>query len=153
MYKHVQIGWVILIALLCSIILVATILLSVSDLVRGEPFVLQINYAVIAILAACLFLFGTLTVTVDDEAVKIRFGIGLIRKTVPLAGIDSCKVVRNKWWYGWGIRFIRGGVLYNVSGLDAVEILLKNGRKCRIGTDEPGKLEEFINGKLNQPRS
>ncbi len=47
------------------------------------------------------------------------------------------------WYYGWGIR---GWLwpkmwIYNVSGFDAVEIKLKNGKMYRIGTDEPKKLE------------
>jgi len=31
-------------------------------------------------------------------------------------------------------------MVYNVSGFDAVEIVLKNGRKDRIGTDAPQEL-------------
>ena len=34
--------------------------------------------------------------------------------------------------------------IYNVSGFDAVEIQLKNGKIYRIGTDEPKKLEQAI---------
>jgi hypothetical protein len=45
--------------------------------------------------------------------------------------------VRNPWYYGWGIRFISNGMVYNVSGFDAVEIALADGRRVRLGTDEP----------------
>jgi len=59
--------------------------------------------------------------------------------------------VKNPWYYGWGIRFTPHGWLYNVSGLHAVEIELKNGKKYRIGTDVPENLEkairEFISGE------
>jgi hypothetical protein len=58
--------------------------------------------------------------------------------------------VKNQWWWGWGIRLIPGGWLYNVSGLDAVELKMKNGRVYRIGTDEPRKLAEFIQAKLGR---
>jgi hypothetical protein len=34
--------------------------------------------------------------------------------------------------------------IYNVSGFDAVEITMKNGKIYRIGTDEPLKLEQAI---------
>jgi len=34
--------------------------------------------------------------------------------------------------------------IYNVSGFDAVEIKLKNGKTYRIGTDESQKLEQAI---------
>jgi hypothetical protein len=39
--------------------------------------------------------------------------------------------------YGWGIHYYGKGWLYNVAGLDAVEIRLTSGRRLRIGTDEP----------------
>ncbi len=38
-------------------------------------------------------------------------------------------------WPGW---------LYNVSGTDAVELKMKNGKRYRIGTDVPGELAEAI---------
>jgi hypothetical protein len=34
--------------------------------------------------------------------------------------------------------------IYNVSGFDAVEIKMKDGKTYRIGTDEPEKLEQTI---------
>ncbi len=95
------------------------------------------------------FLFGSLTVKVDDESVDIRFGPGLIGKRLRLADVQSCRPVRNRWWWGWGIRRIgRGQWLFNVSGLDAVELSMKNGKRYRIGTDEPQKLCEVIQSKL-----
>jgi hypothetical protein len=53
-------------------------------------------------------------------------------------------VVRNRWYYGWGIRITPRGWLYNVSGLDAVELALKNGKCVRIGSDEPHALARAI---------
>ena len=34
--------------------------------------------------------------------------------------------------------------IYNVSGFDAVEIIMKNGKIYRIGTDVPEELEAAI---------
>ncbi|HOX60708.1 MAG TPA: hypothetical protein PLV72_01725 [Candidatus Magasanikbacteria bacterium] len=34
--------------------------------------------------------------------------------------------------------------IYNVSGFEAVEIILKDGKIYRIGTDVPGDLENAI---------
>jgi len=45
--------------------------------------------------------------------------------------------VRNKWWNGLGIRKGPGFWLYNVAGLDAVELRLRSGEVRRIGTDDP----------------
>jgi hypothetical protein len=98
----------------------------------------------LAVLALVLLLFGSLTVEVDREAIRLRFGVGLVRKRIPLAGFRSWREVRNPWSAGWGIRLFPGGVLWNVSGLDAVELVLADGRRFRVGTDEPAELVRAI---------
>ena len=74
------------------------------------------------------------------KSLRWWFGWGVWTKRIPLEDIASAVPVRNPWWYGFGIHRTPRGWLYNVSGLDAVEIRLRNGRKLRLGTDEPGKL-------------
>jgi hypothetical protein len=60
--------------------------------------------------------------------------------------------VKNAWWYGFGIRVIPGGGrLWNVSGLHAVELLLKDGRRLRIGTDQPAALSLAIEHAVGTP--
>lgn len=105
------------------------------------------------LLLACLGLFHSLTVEVDDDALALRFGIGVIRRRFPIAAIASVRVVRNPWYCGWGIRRIRGGWLFNVTGFDAVEIRLADGRRYRIGTDEPDRLREEILRRLSARQS
>ena len=48
--------------------------------------------------------------------------------------------MRNSPWYGWAIRWIRQGSLWNAWGLAAVELDLTKGRQFRIGTYEPDEL-------------
>jgi hypothetical protein len=103
------------------------------------------------VLGLCLCLFHSLTVTVDDQAVRVRFGDGPIRFAFPLTDIQSCEVVRNRWWYGWGIKWYGRGWLYSVSGLDAVELTMQDGRRRRIGTDEPAALAEAIRSATHAP--
>ncbi len=95
-----------------------------------------------------LSMFTSMTVYCDNDTLKIRFWTGLIYKKFLLKDITSCMVVRNRWYYGWGIRKIPGGWLFNVSGLDAVEILMKDGKMYRIGTDKPEELYEYLLSKL-----
>lgn len=73
-----------------------------------------------------------------------RLGIGLIRRRIALAEIQRATPVRNAWWNGWGVRLIPGGMMYNVYGLSAVELVLVNGSRFRIGTDEPDALTRAI---------
>ena len=145
-YKHTQTGWLTL--MVCGVLLPFFVIAAamIPD-APVRPFLLFVTTPVTAVV---MILFSSLTVAVDDAAIAIRFGPGLIRKKIKLEDVAGCVSVRNRWWWGWGIQLIPGGWLYNVSGLDAVELKLKNGRVCRIGTDEPQKLSEFIQAKLNK---
>ncbi|MBW2636587.1 MAG: hypothetical protein JRC86_03500 [Deltaproteobacteria bacterium] len=95
---------------------------------------------VLVILLIIAFLFPSLTVEVGDGRIGCWFGSGLIRKKFDLAEITEVKAVRNRWYYGWGIRYTPQGWLFNISGLDAVELTFRSGKRFRIGTDEPDKL-------------
>lgn len=107
--------------------------------------------AVGAALALTLILFHSLTVTVSPGEIKVSFGIGLIRTCFRTDTIRSVRAVQNRWYYGWGIRMIPGGWLYNVSGFDAVEIQISERRCYRIGTDEPAALLEAIQSATERP--
>ena len=91
-----------------------------------------------------LFLFRSLTIEIDSTELRCFFGDGLIKRRFPLVEIISAKPVRNRWYYGWGVRLIPSGWMFNVSGLDAVELVLSNGKRFRIGTDNPQDVVEAI---------
>jgi hypothetical protein len=95
--------------------------------------------------------FSTLTTSIDENSLRIKFGHGIFRKKFPLHEIASAKSVKNCWYYGWGIRvwFWPRMWIFNVSGFDAIEITMKNGKIYRIGTDEPEKLESAIKRAVN----
>ncbi len=93
------------------------------------PAVLSVLAAVAGIQVLVLLLFGSLTVEISGGHVRIRFGVGLIRKRWPLDGIEACRPVRTSWIDGWGIRLTRRGWLYE-----------DDGKAVSIGTDEPQAL-------------
>jgi hypothetical protein len=99
---------------------------------------------VFVLLLVAMVVYSSLTVVVTDEALEARFGPGLVRRRYQLVDIASSKAVRNHWYYGWGTRFTPHGWLYNVSGLDAVEVEFNTGKTVRIGTDEPEALDGAI---------
>ena len=101
-------------------------------------------WAVGLLLALVGYLFSSLTVIVDDQAVRWHFGPGFWRKSIALDEISGVRSVRNKWWYGWGIRITPHGWLYCVSGLEAVELQTADGKTLRIGTAEPERLRLAI---------
>jgi hypothetical protein len=131
-YRHTQIGRLMLLALVLPAGFIALFLATTQLWV---PLGL-----VLGVLLVCAVLFSTLTVEVDARQLRFRFGPGLIRKRINLADVRHFAAVRNPWWYGWGIHLTPRGVLYNVSGLGAVELHLDDGKRLRIGTDEPEAL-------------
>lgn len=137
-YRHTQIGWV-MIGVMTPIVVFMLLIAGPQGAALTVPLLLA------------LLLFGTLTITVDHDAVRFAFGVGLIRRRFPLASIATWRQVRNRWWYGWGIKFIPGGILFNVSGLDAVELLLADGRRVRLGTDEPAELDRALRSRRGTP--
>jgi hypothetical protein len=104
----------------------------------------QVLPIVFSTLLIALVLFYSLTVEIDETKLIVKFGFGIINKKFILKDIESCHTVKNHWYYGWGIRITPHGWLYNISGFDAVEIKMKNGKTYRIGTDEPKNLERAI---------
>lgn len=95
-------------------------------------------------LGVIAILFSTLTVEVDEQELRFYFGPGFWRKRILLHDIEHVEVVRNKVYYGWGIRYTFHGWLYNVSGLDAVELRVSGQGTLRIGTDEPDTLKRAL---------
>ena len=104
----------------------------------------KIQPIIFFILLIALALFYSLTVEIDETKLIVKFGFGVIKKKFILKDIESCHAVKNHWYYGWGIRITPHGWLYNISGLSAIEIKIKNGKTYRIGTDEPKNLERAI---------
>lgn len=146
-YKHTQIGYLMLSVTLT--VFVFFVWLQIAA--RAEPPSVDsgTNFAVTAIMALILFVlvsFATLTTSIDKNFIRIKFGFGIFRKKFSLADIISVKVVKNHWYYGWGIRiwFWPYMWIYNISGFDAVEIRMRNGKIYRIGTDAPHEFESAI---------
>ena len=140
-YRRRQFGTLVVTVLVGSIAFIAI----QSAQVGWHP----VTVAVTAILLACLALFHSLTVEVSGERLALRFGVGLVVRRIPLAEIRGAAPVRNPWYYGWGVRLTPHGWLYNVSGLDAVELALAGGRRVRIGTDRPRELAAAVSAALD----
>ena len=103
---------------------------------------------ILIIIGALLYLlFNGLTVSVSQKSIIIKFGYGLIKKRIKREDVNHVKIVRNKAIYGWGIRLTPHGWLWNIHGLDAIELSLKNGKSFRIGTNQPKLLLDALSNK------
>ena len=130
-YRHTQIGYVTLGALIAALGAMSWTLRP-GGYTAGEG-------ALLLLLGAAAIVFSVLTVEITPEALRVLFGPGLIRRSIPLEEIESAKVIHVPWYVGWGMRWT-GYWLYNVSGRMAVLLYLRRGRAFGVGTDEPEAL-------------
>jgi len=136
-YLNVQLG-VPIIALSIIVVLMLVWVLRTGEI---SQHIFLVGLVIITTLSG---IFSTLTTMVDATHIKWHFSLGILKKSQPLCEVIASKPVRNKAWWGIGIRLIPNGWLYCVSGLDAVALQLPDGREIRIGTDEPEALNQAI---------
>ena len=84
-YKHTQIGYLMLVVTLAVLVLFAWLQITA----RAEPpsYYSGTNFAVTAIMALILFIlasFATLTASIDENYLRIKFGYGIFRKCFQL---------------------------------------------------------------------
>ena len=144
-YRHTQTAWMLIVVIVAVVLAELTI---VTFSASQDTVSLALSGAVVAIAAVMLALFSTLTVVVDDRAVRLWFGLGSLRREVMLDEVTAARRVRNSWHAGWGVRAIPGGRLYNVGGRDAVELTLDDRRVVRVGTDQPDALLAAVKAAL-----
>jgi len=146
-YSHSQFGWPMAVGTALGLGLATLVVLSVSNDTRASaPWAMAALYATLGL---AFLLFYRLRVTVNAQAVRVVFGIGLISKEVPLAEVVRAEAVRTRVWWGYGIHWTPSGWLYNVAGRDAVRLEIRTGRAVMIGTDEPQALKAAIDARLS----
>ncbi len=133
-YEHTQPGTLMIVALGIGAVVCAAIAYSEAGASRWLAGAVALSLFILA------WLFSSLTVIVDDKEVRWYFGPGAWSYRAARSDIESAHAVRNSWLAGFGIRMAPGFRLYNVSGLDAVELKLRDGSVRRIGTDDAAGL-------------
>ncbi len=136
-YDHVQLGY--------TILAVLAVIAAIPLGMRSCRAIGPLYWSLLLLIA---ILFYALRVRVDDTAIHLRFGVGLVRRTIPLSDVTASKPIRYPP-LGYGIRWGPRGTLYNVSGTHAVQLSLRNGRILLIGTDDPQGLDAAIQRKLH----
>lgn len=138
--ERTQIGWP-------FVIIIPIIILIVVFTIPADE-----SQITLVVLSFILLLFYKMTITIDEQKVKFKFGIGIIQGKYHLSDIESVRALEYVPW-GWGIRirFAAKAYLFNVSGKNAVELKIRNKKwKIWLGTDSPEEIAEFINRKINR---
>ena len=114
---------------------------------------------------ACQTVFHCLSVAVVDDmpaykhtqagymtagTLRFYFAPGFWERRIPLNDVQRATSVRTSPIHGWGIHYTPRGWLYNVLGLDAVEIETSS-ETLRLGTDEPERLQQAIEQAQSGP--
>jgi len=134
-YEHTQAGIVII-----ASVGTAAVLAAVAAAVTREP-----GPAIVALLLlVVLSQTAAMTTRVADGMLEVRMGVGLIGRRIALRDVARVDVVRNSWIWGWGIRWTPRGWLWNVSGTRGIQLTYGNGRRFRIGSDEPERLAAAV---------
>lgn len=135
------------------------IVLVVTLLLIFNAYQAQINFdrmSVVIVLSSIVLLsvgllFYKLDIVIDSQRIFMKFGIGIIKKTIPLETISAIKQVKNSFTAGWGLRYHSKYTLYSASSLKAVELSFKDqSMKIRIGTNDPETIMTFLSNFIKE---
>ncbi len=143
-YQKSQTGWILLLIFLP--ILVFLFLLYINQW-GSNPLPLPMFVVMSVLFTFVLSLFYKLTVTLDQNTLKLAYGIGLIRIKLRIDELIETKIIKTPWYYGLGIRITPKGMLYNIQGSKAVALrYVSNGKSkfTMVGTPEPAKLKQVL---------
>ncbi len=143
-YNHTQFGILMFVVFFVTGIVIAFVSLSIFAEGRFAT----------AITMVCLYLIGlalfyAFTIEISDGKLKFWFGIGGIGRSYALEEIQSVQEVENPWYYFWGVKSIPGGWLFAIAPGSSVEVVFKNGKMIRLGTDQPNKLKQAIDDAMS----
>jgi hypothetical protein len=145
-YKEFTFGWLIF-TLFIPIHLLMTYL-YIND-IGDRPMGTNVYIIVTVTFILIYFLFYGLTTKITSDTITVSFGVGLIKKKILLKRIISVDTIKSPSRYGWGIRIIPNGTLYNISGNKGVELKFNDtNRIIRIGTKDSLKLKTEIEKRL-----
>ena len=88
--------------------------------------------------------FSTLSIKIVNGLIKVRYGIGLVRKKIHVDQIESLKEIEYMRGHGFGPRLTPEGWFFNVANSGAIKLNLRNGKTFFIGTNEPSSLAKAI---------
>jgi hypothetical protein len=129
---------------------VLTIQQLILEYVEPNPEAEQAFPLVVGAMGLLLFILWSMTIQITETHLRHWFGLGFWKKEIPLAEIQHVEVSKTPWYTGYGIRFVGKGWLYNVSGVDRVELHLRNNSVIYLGTDDPEKLYNHLSESIHE---
>jgi hypothetical protein len=147
-YEKAQTGWFIIV-LFSTVIAILTICYLMN--IGSRPLPLDVYIILATIFILLLLVFYRLKIRVDNSAIHIIYGIGLVHIRINPEKINQVTIVKTPWYSGLGIRITEKGMLYNIQGQNAVEISYLKGevKTVQIGSNDALALKQFIENTYN----
>ena len=147
-YSRFQFGWLIVIVFLIAI---GWITVAYRFQWGNNPIPKPAYIVFLVISTGALLFFYGMTVIVDEKQIIIKLGIGLYKRKIDLTSIKSVELKIYPSYYGYGIRLLHNGILYNVSGKHAVMLKFKSSRRViMIGTNDWDNLKAAIEERIER---
>ena len=125
--------------------LVAVGFASVLSTPAGGPVDSWRAIAIVFVPLAVLYVgVQLLTISISSTEIKLRWRLGWPNKSILRSDIASIERIRTKWYFGWGIRKVPNGWMWNIWGRDAIRLNLRSGKCFVLGTDDIDRLEQVL---------
>lgn len=149
-YYHEKQSFPTYLLLLLILLLVACIyfLFRENDFEKTSLFVKGGIVAIIAFFTLILVV-AKLKTTISDSGIEYTFSPFRIKGVIAWSDVDRLSVRKYKpikEYNGWGIRrSANRGIAYTTSGMDGLQIDLKDGRSILLGTKNPEDIKLVLN--------
>lgn len=107
---------------------------------------ISISFWILMVVALCL-IFIRLQVNINKNGIRISFIPFVINKIWKWEDMEQVYITDYSLtdYGGWGFRISSKGRAYTTRGKYGIQIILKDGRKILIGTQEPEKVSAILN--------
>jgi len=146
-HERQKMPWIISVAVLSGSVAFAGVILFLWFGSETEPSMIRLLWGVWLVVTLIDGLLATfkLVTEVHSDGVKVWFGpFHFPSKHIQWQEVETIypRVYSPIAEYGgWGIRYGKAGGAYNIRGSQGVQLILKNGKKFLIGTQQP---DDFI---------
>jgi hypothetical protein len=143
-YRKTEISWRLLILLVALGVFFAMLCYQIQDVHR--LWVEWLIPVVICLSVLLYVIFGWVRISVTNDDLILKIGIGLIYQRIPKEDIVNARVLVNPGINLLlpGIRVIRVGCWYNLTGSTSLECILKKGRFMRVSSGHVMELMEAL---------
>lgn len=127
---------------------------TIQQLVFGKTFgdnpapdAFLVGFLIVTVILCYLLIATSLKIRIDSENVFVKFGF--IKRQIPIHKIKSVSLIDYGFVGGWGYRMTKEyGTIYSVSGSKGLYLVLQNGGKLVVGTQNIDELQRFIDKNM-----